>query len=248
MTDGRACFRVYFLSQVKTGSGLRAGIEEISSSFRKSAWSLGFPFDCVVVLDMDGDQAQERVQVEGWLREQALPCEVISVSRPVRAAELQSNSREKGKNSLFATRAAFAAFFEFTHSYAQRAREWAVRSVSKYSKVTTMQLLEADEVREEHDRSLTLLLKLEATYSLLSKGFDPEWEELRKFGIGPKGPNSEELESLVESWESIHEALEVLLERVSEKKFLFWEMLAEYTIVVLILLELVVGVMEFMRG
>lgn len=239
-------FRVYFLSRSKTDSGLPAGIGSISSP-TKRAWTLGFPFDCVVIEGNGSGEEGDILFVEDWLKKSGYGYSIAEMSRWIRLDKERGNSRQKETTTLFAARAALIAFFENAGSFLEQSKEWVVRSLSKYSKVTTLQLLTADEIREKHDRSLTLLVKLESTCSLLTEPFNTNWKELREFGAGKQGPTVEELESLMGSWESIQEALELLLERVSEKKFLFWEMLAEYMIVVLILLELVIGIMDYLH-
>lgn len=239
-------FRVYFLSQSKTDSGLPAGIGSISSP-TKRAWTLGFPFDCIVIEGNGSGEESDLLFIGDWLKKNGYGYSIGETSRSIRLDKEKGNSRQKEAVSLYVARAALIAFFESAGSFLEQSKEWVVRSYSKYSKVTTLQLLTADEVREKHDRSLMLRVRLESTCSLLADPFNTNWKELREFGAGKQGPTLEQLESLMSSWESIQEALELLMDRVSEKKFLFWEMLAEYMIVVLILLELVIGIMDYIH-
>lgn len=249
MTRSAETAWVYFIEDGSEIGIIPAGITPFVSDSR--IWILGFPFDCILVKGsgkkFSAEQLSDILSVELTGRSVGIKLskeEPISV-RMGGKATAKSNTE---KDIAFLLNAAVQARFEEAKRLLRSNREWLLSFIVKYGVVKTLQLPFAGEVRMRHDLSLARFIRLGALRSWLNEdeirkkewGGLPNWESVKS------DLEAEDFDSLAEEWEPVQESLSDILERISEKKFLVWEMIAEYTIVVLILMELVVAALDFL--
>ncbi|AYV57788.1 hypothetical protein EFP84_19350 [Leptospira kmetyi] len=239
-------YKVYFLS-FEEGASLVMP-KGCSPMFLEKikGWYLGFPFDCIVIEGNGTEIGDIHLTLSEYSPLRGNNWSIVNQSRWISIAQIEKNNKEKHESATtMLSKIAGEGYYEMSASYLNELSQWTLNALNKYSKVKTVQLLHSDEIRRKHDESLALSMKIEIIRSLFFGIPNPDWKELADSNSRKSEFLTDRLTALLDTWEHTQETLTILSERVSEKKFLVWEMIAEYTIVVLILLELIIEIMDF---
>ncbi|TGJ98947.1 hypothetical protein EHQ53_10855 [Leptospira langatensis] len=212
---------------------------------KKGMYPLGFPYDCLVLSDSVSYRFEnERIHLneKGHHSSMDLLLSTRWVDTPIQIKLSREKFKGVSDRDLILAAAALGRYEE-ANRFLDLSSFLSLGYMQKYSQVKVSQLFQAQEIRLGSDGLRSRMVRLDSIFrspilggnrfGLLKKqnGFQKEFQEA--------------CETFLNSADKVSHIYEELKEKIQEKRFLFWGMIAEYTIVILISLELAIEVLDY---
>ncbi|TGK07959.1 hypothetical protein EHO59_07650 [Leptospira semungkisensis] len=212
---------------------------------KRGIYLFGFPFDCIVLVSSISSKPKSIgvLLKEAGAGQYSDSLNSIEWKDEPITIRIPTEKYKGAKDSELAQIAAILGRYEEANLYLDLSSFLSLEYMKKYSVVKTLQLFKAKEVRDRFDDLRYRIVRLDGIrrsfsifknhlkFSKQQEGYRKEFKEL--------------YDPLLESMEKVSHIYEELKEKLGEKKFLVWEMIAEYTIVVLISFELLIELLDY---